>query len=82
MLTGLGRPQNIAEAMKIIKYEADLQTPNTHACNMLGKIYQEGKYAPKNLNESYKYYKKSENFGNDEGIYRMGLFLEVLLLKI
>lgn len=45
----------------------------------MGKIYLEGKYAEKNLKESYKYYKKSESHGDDEGIYRIGCFLEVFV---
>lgn len=75
-LYGICKPKNFSEALRIFTQEATKNPANAVACNILGKLYYEGEFVKQNLEESYKWYKISEERDNEEGLYRIGLTLE------
>lgn len=49
--------------------------------NALGEIYETGKFVPKDMNKAVKYYKRSAQMNDPEGLYKMGKYLEKGLIK-
>ena len=50
MLFGMGKPQNVTEALNIYYEEAEVNN-NVVAYNAIGQIFMEGKFFPKDLNK-------------------------------
>ncbi len=60
-----------------------MEKSNCHptALNALGDIYENGKFAKKDLNKAVKYYKKSADKNDAEGLYKIGQYLEKGLIN-
>lgn len=71
MLYGIGRPQNITQALNDYYEEADVHS-NVIAYNAIAQLFYEGKFFPKDLNKAYAYWEKSAAANNAEGLYRIG----------
>ena len=76
MLFGFIRSQNVVKAIEIYKAEADKSNGHPTALNALGDIYENGKFVAKDMNKSVRYYKKSADKNDAEGLYKIGQFLE------
>lgn len=76
MLFGFIRPQNVLKAIEIYKAEGEKANGHPTALNALGSIYENGKFVAKDINKAIKYYKKSADRNDAEGLYKIGQFLE------
>ncbi|CAD8203238.1 unnamed protein product [Paramecium octaurelia] len=74
MLYGIGRPQNVTEALNLY-YELAEVNQDVNAFNIIAQVFSEGKIFPKDLNKAYTYWERSAAQQNAEGLYRIGRLL-------
>lgn len=65
---------NQSEAREPMKTETELRI-NPLICNILGCLYEEGKYVGRDLNKACEYYIKSASVEDSEGMYKIAKFL-------
>lgn len=63
-----------------MKSETELRI-NPLICNILGNLYEEGKYVPKEMKKAVEYFIKSASVEDPEGMYKIGKFLEKNLVN-
>lgn len=80
-LFGFTRPQEVAKAIDIYQKEASKQNADPTVFNVLGLLHENGKGFTKDLNKAFKYFMKSAEKGNPEGLYKVGQYLEKGLLN-
>ena len=57
-----------------MKSETELKI-NPSICNILGCLYEEGKFMVRDLKKAVEYYIKSASAEDSEGMYKIGKFL-------
>ena len=80
-LFGFTRPQEVAKAIDIYQKEANKQNADPTVFNVLGLLHENGKGFTKDLSKAFKYFMKSAEKGNPEGLYKVGQYLEKGLLN-
>lgn len=81
LLFGFTRPQELSKAIEIYQSEASKPNADPSVFNALGVLHEEGKGFIKDPNKAFKFFMKSAEKGNPEGLYKVGQYLEKGLLN-